>query len=103
MVNLLTALIIQGNETTVSPYQDKKSQKWGYEVSRMERGNQRLLITCSAIYDSREVAQKEGEGFVGSIRKLDLSLQCKELGDLLGDSKEAVQSIIKATNGSRQS
>ena len=102
MVSLLTALIIQGNETDVNPYQNRNSQKWGYIVSRMERGNYRPLVTCSLIYDSEEIAKKEGDGFVKSIRELNLSPKRKELGDLLGDSKEIVQSIVDAVNSPLQ-
>jgi predicted CopG family antitoxin len=98
MVSLVTCLIIQGNETSVHPYKDRDSQKWGYEVSRMERENYRPLVTCSAIYDSKEVAKKEGDSFVESIRELDLSPKRKEVGDLLGDSKEEVQQIIDTIN-----
>ncbi|MEK6933848.1 MAG: hypothetical protein AABW75_03160 [Nanoarchaeota archaeon] len=100
MVSLLTALIIQKNETSVHPYQNRNSQKWGYGVSRMERENYHPLVTCSAIYDSEEVAKKEGDSFVKSIRELDLSPKRKELGDLLGDSKEVVQQIIDTANSS---
>jgi len=102
MVSLLTALIIQGNETKIYPYQDKSSKKWGYEVSRIERGNFRPLVTCPAVYDSEKIAQQEGDGLVDSIRKLDLSPKRKELGDLIGDSKEAVQAVIDASNDSPQ-
>jgi hypothetical protein len=96
MVSILTALIIQENKTNVNSYQDKNSQKWGYKVSCIERGNYRPLVTCSPVYDSEKIAKKEGNGFVKLIRKLDLSPKRKELGNLLGDSKEIVQSVVNA-------
>ena len=100
MVSLLTALLIQSNEVEINLYQDGKSKKWGYEVSRMERGNYRLLVDCQAVYDSREIAQKEGEGFVKSIKKLDLKAKRTGLADSLGDFKKPVQSIIDGAKGS---
>lgn len=100
MVTILTALIIQGNDTDISPYHDPKSKKWGYEVSRMERGNFRSLITCFPIYDSKEIALEQGEALVAEIRGLDLSSQRKGLGELLGDSKEIVQAVTDAARGS---
>jgi hypothetical protein len=98
MVSLLTALVIQGNETEIHPYLDKTSQKWGYEVSRMERGNYRQLVSCSPIYDSEDVAKKKGEGLVKQVRELDLSPKRQELGTLISDSGKAVQKVIGTRN-----
>ena len=64
-MSLLTALIIQSNETNIHTYQD--------ENSRMERENYQPLITCQAIYDSKQIARDEGQALITQIKALDLS------------------------------
>lgn len=96
MVSLLTALIIQNNEVNLCSYKERESKKWFYEVSRIERGNFRLLFTSIAVYDSRKVALEQGNAFVDEIRKTDFSKQKREIGNLIGDAAEPINKIISA-------
>jgi len=93
MANELTALMIQSRGVKINPYQDSHSGKWGYVVS----GSYMPLLAISPVYDSKVVAQKEGEDFVDIIKNLDLPHRKKELCDLMGDTKEAVKSVIDAS------
>lgn len=87
MVSLRTALIIQGNDVNVYPFRDGSNGKFGYEVSYLEGGNYRPLLTHQAIYDSEDLAKSGGDAFVAEIKALDLSEKVSEIEKIIGKGR----------------
>ena len=81
-LSLLSALEIQGNETLVDIYQDRKSSKYGYAVTHNEDKYCRPIVSCNPSYDSREVALKAGNELMQQVKELDLNPQ-KSLVDAM--------------------
>ena len=97
MVSLITALTIQENEVSINPYQNRASEKWGYELAYTVRGNYRPLITCSPIYDTQQTAEQMGSDLVKEIKAIDLSSKRKGLAEIVGEeNSKVIQAITSA-------
>jgi hypothetical protein len=97
-LSLLSALEIQGNETLVDTYRNKESGKFGYIIMHGEEKYCRPIVSCNPVYDSAEIALREGTALMSAVKKLDLSPQRKTLSDILGgETAKTVDSIVQAT------
>jgi len=99
MVSLLSALEIQENETFVSSYENQESGKHGYAITHGEEGRYRPIISCSAIYDSKNDALTAGNESMRKIKEWDLDAKRKSLVDAVGGEKTAqtIDAIVQAS------
>ena len=89
MVSLLTVLTIQENDTIVSTYQERGSDKFGFAITLGEDRRYRPLLTSQPIYGSTEEAKQCGDDVVGS---------SSEVVDFMGDIEEiAAQDTLEGT------
>jgi len=65
-------LIIQGNEVSVNTYFNKEQTKYGFVISRMEKGEDSPLIKSGLDYATLEEAMESGQDLVAKIREIDL-------------------------------
>lgn len=93
-VPLITALIIQENGAEVAVGVDESTGKYGFEIYSIIREKYRPHLTSRGIYNSEDIAMKEGKKVLDSIKFLDLSGKRKELSSLLGKDKEIIQKIV---------
>ncbi len=98
-ISLLSAFQIQENETIVSTYQSKESEKYGYVITHGEENRYRPIVSCNPFYDSEDKALTAGNELVKEIKKLDLSPQRKSLVDLVGGTETAktIDSVIQSS------
>ncbi|MFH1311377.1 MAG: hypothetical protein ABIH65_03150 [Nanoarchaeota archaeon] len=94
-ISLLTALTIQENRTEIAVYNE--GGKFGFYIYSVIRSNHRPQITSKPVYDSSEIAKKEGEKLLDEIKSLDLDKNRTELSNLLGDAAGAVEKIVSAS------
>lgn len=99
-LSLLSALQIQGNETLIDSYKDNKSGKWGYIITPNEQKYCRPIVSCNSVYDSKEIALKEGDEFRDRVRGLDLDPSRKSLVRTVGGT-ETAKTIDKIVKGSK--
>ena len=97
MVSLITALAIQEHGADVATGQGDNGQ-YGFEIYSIIREKYRTHLTSQPIYQSPEIAKKEGEQFLKEIQAIDLSEKRKTLQSLLGEEEsKIVGDITSAT------
>jgi len=70
-ISRLTALIIQTSNVSVETFRSPDEEKYGFIISRMERGNYQKLLSTKPYASNRDKAKSDGEGIVRKIKKDD--------------------------------
>ena len=98
-ISLLTALTIQGNESDVAAGTGENG-KYGFEIYSIIRERDRHHLTSQPIYDTEDIAMKEGKKLLDSIKSLDLKKDKRELSDAIGnDTLKIVNKISSVAKG----
>jgi len=67
-ISRLTAMIIQTNDVNVETFESPETGKYGFIISRMERGNYRTLVSTKPYTDLRDKARSDGDKLVREIK-----------------------------------
>ena len=101
-LSLVSALMIQGNETKVETYSNKEKTGYGFIVYLMKEGEIHTEIASTLPnfpYKSREVALSEGENLVKTVKEADFSPKISGLQKTLGnENSKIVLGIIQEAN-----
>lgn len=101
-ISLMSALMIQGDDTYVGVYSNKEKTGYGFVVYLMKRGeiHTEIVSTIPNVpFMTEEEAQTAGDELVSQVRGMDLSSQRSKLEDIMGpETKKAVSEVVTMAN-----
>jgi hypothetical protein len=101
-IDLLTAMMIQGNKTMINTYTNKEKKGYGFIVYLMKRGEIHTMLVSTLPnypYSRKKEAKKAGDNLVEEVRKLDLTPQKSELENIIGkEEAKLVSEVVKKAN-----
>lgn len=98
-LSLMSAMMIQGNETSVKTYSNNKRTGYGFIVYLMKKGKIHTKIVSTLPnfpYRNKKVAWKAGDILVEEVRKLDLSSKLKK--PICSETLNTVSEIVRKAN-----
>ena len=92
-IDLMSALMIQGNETMVDTYSKENEKGYGFIVYLMKGGeiHTKIISTLPNVpYDTVKEAKGIGDALVKTIREMDLNPQKSEIEKIIGTEESAM-------------
>jgi len=101
-LSLMSALMIQGNETKVETYSNEEKNRYGFIIYLIKEGEIHTEIVSTIPnfpYKSNKEARSEGENLVNVVKEMDLGPEISGLQKKLGnENSKIVSGIIQEAN-----